>query len=56
LLKCVIAGNRLTIKRDTAMLFLLLTPWVLISLFTASPMPDVLWARGRNLAAGTVFA
>jgi hypothetical protein len=38
------------------MLFLLLTPWVLISLFTASPMPDVLWARGRNLAAGTVFA
>jgi hypothetical protein len=27
----------------TAMLFLFLTPWVVLSLCTASPLPEVFW-------------
>jgi hypothetical protein len=38
------------------MLFFFIAPWILISLFLASPLPDVLRARGRNFGAGTVFA
>jgi hypothetical protein len=38
------------------MLFFFLTPWILLSLFMASPLPDLLRARGRNLGGGAVFA
>ena len=38
------------------MLFLLLTPWIVFSLFLASPIPDLLRARGRYAGAGMVFA
>jgi len=43
-------------QQDTAMLFYFLVPWILATLLLASPMPDVLRARGRNIGAGTLFA
>jgi len=30
-------------QRGSAMLFLFLTPWVFLSLCTASPLPGVFW-------------
>jgi hypothetical protein len=50
-----IIKNRRT-QRDSAVLFYFLVPWILVSLLLASPLPDVLRARGRNIGAGTVFA
>jgi hypothetical protein len=37
-------------QRDNAMLFYFLVPWILVTLFMASPLPDIL--RGRNTGAG----
>jgi hypothetical protein len=49
-----IIENRRT-QRDIAMLFYFLIPWILGTLLLASPLPDVLRARGRNIGAGTLF-
>jgi hypothetical protein len=43
-------------QRDSAMLLYFLIPWILVTLLLASPLPDVLRARGRNIGAGTIFA
>jgi len=43
-------------QRDSAMLLYFLIPWILVTLLLASPLPDVLRARGRNIGAGTLFA
>jgi hypothetical protein len=43
-------------QRDNAMLLYFLVPWILVTLFLASPLPDMLRARGRNTGAGTLFA
>jgi hypothetical protein len=37
------------------MLFFLLSPWILISLFLASPLPDPFRARSSNVSGGAAF-
>jgi hypothetical protein len=34
------------------MLFFLLTPWIVFSLYMASPLPDVFRVRGSNAGRG----